>query len=264
MGVDTVLSKDNKYVKYAAKLKQKKYRDTEDKFLIEGLRFVEEAINEGAVQYILYSPKIFSINGYEKVIESGVEKYEVSEEVLNSLCDTENPQGIAAVASKLTVDIDHIINKDSINTFIVIADGVQDPGNFGTIIRTADAAGADAVVAVKGTVDMYNSKTLRATMGSIFHIPVIYYEDFEELAGKLRERGCRIFASTPSTDKYLYDCDFTGNCAVVIGNEANGIPDLHMALSTDRVKIPMAGRAESLNAGAAGAILIYEVLRQRL
>lgn len=258
-----MLSKDNKYVKYAAKLKQKNYRDIENKFLIEGLRFVEEAVNEEIAEYLLYSSKIYSINGYERVIQSSVEKYEVSEEIINSLCDTENPQGIAAVVKKLNTDITNIINNDNADAFIVIADGVQDPGNFGTIVRTSDAAGANAVIAIKGTVDIYNNKTLRATMGSIFHIPVIYYDSFEELTGILKKNGYKIFASTPDTNKYIYDCNFKEKCALVIGNEANGIPLSHMELSTNRVKIPMAGRAESLNAAVAGAILIYEAVRQR-
>lgn len=254
-----MLGRENKLVKKALKLRQKKYREMEGRFLIEGLRFVIEAINEKKVEYILYSSRLLNLKGHEEILNSVCEKFEVSEELIKELSDTETPQGVVAVVKK-----DEYTFSNIRSSFVVIADGVQDPGNLGTIIRTSDAADAGAVIIIKGTVDVYNSKTLRSTMGSIFHIPVIFCDSFEEASDDLKNLGYRIYATSLEASGSIYHCDFKENTAVVIGNEANGIPEEHLSLATDLVKIPMPGRSESLNAGVAAAVIIYEVLRQRL
>lgn len=254
-----MLGKDNRFIKNALKLKQKKYRELEGKFLVEGLRFVAEAAVSGKAEYILYSSRFLNLRGHEEILNSEVEKYEVTEDVIKELSDTETPQGVVGIVNK-----DRFTFEDVKNNFVIITDGVQDPGNLGTIIRTADAGGAGAVVIIKGTVDVYNSKTLRSTMGSIFHIPILFYDSFEEASRDLKDRGYRIFASSLDAEGYIYSCDFKGSTAIVIGNEANGIPEEHLKASTDLIKIPMPGQAESLNAAAAAAVIIYEVVRQRL
>jgi RNA methyltransferase, TrmH family len=254
-----MLSRDNKLVKLALKLKQKKYREQENKFLIEGIRFIEEGIKEKSVDYILYSEKLHRMAGSEIVLESSCDKYEIPEDLLKELADTETPQGAVAVVSKQDWAIEDI-KKD----FIIIADGLQDPGNLGTIIRTADAAGAGAVIIVKGTVDVFNGKTLRSTMGSIFHLPVLFYDSFEELSEELKAQGYNIYATSLEAEDYIYGCDFKKKTAIVIGNEANGVPEEHINLSTHKTKIPMPGNAESLNAATAASIVMFEVVRQRL
>lgn len=254
-----MLSRDNRLVKFGLKLKQKKCREEENKFLIEGIRFVEEGIQSGDVECVFYSQKLLETRGSDRILGMHHSMHEVSDSVLKELCDTENPQGVAAVVKKRSWRMDSIKND-----FIVIADGVQDPGNMGTIIRTCDAAGVGAVAVVKGSVDIYNPKTLRSTMGSIFHMPVIVYEDFESLAGELSMVGYNMYAASLDTESYIYNCDFKEKTAVVIGNEANGIPDQHMKLCTHKVKIPIMGTAESLNAGVAAAVIIYEAVRQRM
>jgi RNA methyltransferase, TrmH family len=253
-----MLSKDNKNVKLALKLKQKKFRELEGKFLVEGIRFVEEAIKEGVVEYILYSEKLNSTEDAYRVIENSLPKYEVDANVLKELSGTETPQGVIAVVTKREYCFEDI-KQD----FVIIVDGVQDPGNLGAIIRTSDAAGAGAVILLSGTVDVYNDKTLRSTMGSIFHIPIINSDSFEELSEELKKKGYNIFASSLEESKNLFECDFKSSVAIMIGNEAKGIPKEHMELATQKLRIPMPGNAESLNAAAAGAIIIYEVLRQR-
>lgn len=253
-----MLSRDNQFVKHALKLKQKKYRDEQGRFLIEGIRLIEEGIKEGLVEYILYSSKLMETNGAERIEHCGVKMYEVSHDILKELCDTQTPQGAAAVAIKPEVAFDELQGG-----FIIIADGIQDPGNLGTIVRTADAAGADGVILLKGTVDAYNSKTLRSTMGSVFHIPVICYENMEDLVDSLKKKGFSIYASSLEDSEIIYNCDFNGKIALVIGNEANGMPQEHIKLCTHKIKIPMVGRAESLNAASAAAIIIYEAVRQR-
>lgn len=253
-----ILSRDNKLIKSALKLKQKKYRDEENKFIIEGIRFVEEGIRTGNIEHIFYSQKLLETRGCERILGKHSSIYEVSDAQLKELCDTENPQGVAAIVNKRKWDIEDIKND-----FFVICDGIQDPGNMGTIIRTCDAAGVGAVGIIKGSVDIYNPKTLRSTMGSIFHLPVIIYDDFKNLAEKLSSKGFSIYGASLDTESYIYECNFKEKTAVVIGNEANGIPEEHIKLCTHRVKIPMSGSAESLNAAAAGAVIIYEVVRQR-
>lgn len=255
----SILSKDNKLIKGAQKLKQKKYREEENRFIIEGIRFVEEGIMAGDIEHIFYSQKLLEAKGSERILNKHSSIHEVSDAVLKELCDTENPQGVAAVVNKRFWNI-----VDIKNNFIVIADGVQDPGNMGTIIRTCDAAGLGAVIVIKGSVDIYNSKTLRSTMGSIFHIPVIVYDDFKNIAEELSSDGYNIYGASLDTESYIYDCNFRDKTAVVIGNEANGIPEEHLKFCTHRIKIPMAGTAESLNAAVAGAVIIYEGVRQRM
>jgi len=251
-----MIGKNNPLIKESLKLKQKKYRDELNKFLIEGVRFVEEAIKENFVEYIFYSNKILD-SKYSYILDWDVKKYEVNEDVIKELSDTENPQGVVAVCKKRE-------NRADLKDFVVIADGVQDPGNLGTIIRTLDAAGADALIIIKGTVDPYNSKTLRSTMGSIFRVPIVYFDDFEKASDYLKNKGFNIYATSLEAEKLIYDYNFNEKTALVIGNEANGISKEHIDLSTHKIKIPMIGKAESLNAAVASAIVIYEVVRQRL
>lgn len=260
-----ILSRDNKNVRLALKLKSKKYREAEGKYLIEGIRFVEEAIKEEVVEYLLYSQKLFLNSEYTRVIDNDNDndknnnciKYEIDENVLKEISGTESPQGVVAVIHKKSYRLNDITEG-----LIIIGDGIQDPGNLGTIIRTSDAAGASGVILTRGTVDVYNDKVLRSTMGSIFHIPVILEEDFSQIIATLKNKNYNIYATSLQDSDNIYNCNFSTNTAIIIGNEANGIPEEHMALVDKKIKIPMPGRAESLNAASAAAILIYEVLRQ--
>ncbi|SHE91467.1 TrmH family RNA methyltransferase [Caloramator proteoclasticus] len=252
-----ILKRDSSLVKNALKLKQKKYRELENKFLAEGIRFVEEAILEGLVDHIFYSSQIYELKGNERVLDNNIPKYEVDEKTINELTNTTTPQSVVAVVNKPNVKLKNDLN------FVVLVDRVQDPGNLGTIIRTCDAANVDAVYIVKGTVDVYNDKTLRSTMGSIFHLPIVYFDSFKEAAEDLYIRGFNIYASTLDGEN-VYKTDFKGKTAIVIGNEANGMSKEDIMLCNKKIKIPMLGRAESLNASIAAAIIIYEVVRQRL
>ena len=173
---------------------------------------------------------------------------------------TDNPQGILAIIKIKTCELENLFVDGS---FLVVLDSIQDPGNMGTIIRTADAAGASGIIVSKGCVDIYNPKVLRATMGSIFHIPICLYDDMTELIIQLKERAIKVFTSFLKGGANYSEQDMSGNIALVIGNEANGISKEIASLSDFLVRIPMIGRAESLNASIAAAILMYEVVRQR-
>ena len=163
----------------------------------------------------------------------------MSEEIFKSICSTETPQGIAAVVENKTAQID---NNEG---FYILMDKVQDPGNMGTIIRTANAAGAKGVIITKGTVDIYNDKTLRATMGSIFKIPIVIDEDLRILK-TLKDKGFKLVVSSLDTNNNFYDINLKNKIIIAVGNEGNGISDEIYNLSDEKIKIPMPGNVESL------------------
>ncbi len=148
--------------------------------------------------------------------------------------------------------------------FYILAENIQDPGNLGTMIRTADACHADAVFLSKGCVDLYNTKVLRSTMGSLFHLPIFQNVDFIDYIDSMKQKNIMIFAAHLKAQKYYYNTDFRKGCALLIGNEGKGITDKIAQKCHEFVKIPMVGKAESLNASVAAGVLMYEVVRQRM
>ena len=201
--------------------------------------------------------------------ENDLSLYEEKAEVLcltdalfAAVCDTENPQGILAVCKKLDWDADAVLAKKT--PFLLLAEELNDPGNLGTVIRTADACGADAVFLSKGSVDLYNPKVLRATMGSLFHVPVFQNIDLHALSEKMQAKQIPLYAAHLKGDRYPYALPLQDACAFLIGNEARGLSKDAAALCDAWVKIPMPGQAESLNASVAAGVLLYEVVRQRL
>ena len=179
-----------------------------------------------------------------------------------AVCDTENPQGILAVCKKLDWDADAVLAKKT--PFLLLAEELNDPGNLVTVILTADAFGADAVFLSKGSVDLYNPKVLRATMGSLFHVPVFQNIDLHALSEKMQAKQIPLYAAHLKGNRYPYALPLQDACAFLIGNEARGLSEDAAALCDAWVKIPMPGQAESLNASVAAGVLLYEVVRQRL
>lgn len=259
--MEYIQSKDNLLIKDIKKLKEKKHRTDSNMFLVEGFRFTEEALDSDfEVVHIFISTRgeaKYKNSCVENKLQKNTKVYVISDSLFKSICDTDNPQGIIAVLRNKPVEIkyDH--------GFYVLADKIQDPGNMGTIIRTAHAAGALGVIVTKGTVDIYNEKTLRSTMGSIFKIPVLCDKNLS-LVQKLRNVGFKLVTSSLDTDKNFYDVDLKGKVILSVGNEGNGISEEIYALSDMKVKIPMPGGAESLNAGVAASIMMYEVVRQKI
>ena len=145
----------------------------------------------------------------------------------------------------------------------MILESIQDPGNLGTIIRTGEGAGISGVIVNKETVDLYNPKTIRGTMGSIYRIPVIVAQDLVSVVKELQQRGVEVFAAHLKGTKDMYDMDFRGGCAFLIGNEGNGLSDELSDVADTYLRIPMEGEVESLNAGIAASLLMYETKRQR-
>jgi TrmH family RNA methyltransferase len=264
--VNFISSGQNQVIKEIKALKEKKYREQKGLFFIEGIRFIEEAIKEKEViAKILISDKLTEAKGGSDILKRLKESnccdiYTVPNKLYMEVTDTENPQGILAVLSKKSVDIEEVYDNKN---FFVVLDSIQDPGNMGTIIRTADAAGATAVIVSKGCVDVYNPKVLRSTMGSIFHLPICYCEDILQTLQSLKDKGITLCAAHLNGSKSYYDLAYKDNIAIIVGNEANGISDSVSAISNELVKIPMEGKSESLNASVAAGLLIYEVLRYR-
>ena len=258
--MEHIQSKDNLLIKEIKKLKEKKYRLISNMFLVEGFRFTEEALeSDFEVVHIFISAKgesKFESSSVKNKLQENTKVYSLSDSLFKGICDTDNPQGIIAVVRNKPVEIkyDH--------GFYMLADKIQDPGNMGTIIRTAHAAGALGVIITKGTVDIYNEKTLRSTMGSIFKIPVIEDKDLT-LVQKLKNSGFKLVTSSLDTDKNFYDIDLKEKVIISVGNEGNGISAEVYEISDFKIKIPMPGGAESLNAAVAASIMMYEVVRQK-
>lgn len=261
-----ITSRSNEQLKLIKSLHNKKSRDQKKLFFVEGLRIVTEAIEEeNRVYAVFYSESLAGINGGNELLtkleNSRLRIYRVSERLFREICDTETPQGVLAVVKMKECTMEEVLGKE--NPFLVILDSIQDPGNMGTIIRTADACGADGVVLAGGCVDAYNPKTLRSTMGSIFRIPIVKTGNLPELLGILKKKGIRSFAGHLKGERHHFDSDYTKPSALIIGNEANGIKEDALPFIDELVSIPMPGRAESLNASVAAGIMMYEVVRQR-
>ena len=252
-------SKDNTLFKYTKKLKERKHRTKENKYIIEGFRLVQEAFKAKCnIEYIIVNEGgKGKLEEYLSQYIDNVKIYEMRNELFFQLTSTENTQGIIAVSN-----INNSISNIS-GDFYLLCDKVQDPGNLGTIIRTAHAAGVNAIILTKGTVDIYNDKTIRSTMGSIFYMPIIYDNDLS-LLKKLKGDGFALVATSLEESKNFFDEDLSGKVILSVGNEGNGISEEIFELADKKVKIPMPGGAESLNVGVATSIILFEKVRQSL
>mgnify|MGYP001863000575 CR=1 FL=1 len=181
----------------------------------------------------------------------------VTEKVFSGITDVTNPQGILAVIGKNT-DINEIDYNQ--NLFLVL-DNIQDPGNMGTILRTADSINLKQIIVSKGTADCYNPKVVRSTMGAIFRVKVIECEDLKKVVKEMKKRKIKVYATDLQTDKSIYDVDYKKS-AIVIGNEANGVSKELLEIADEKIRIPMIGKTESLNAAVATGIILYEVVRK--
>ncbi|WP_031516052.1 23S rRNA (guanosine(2251)-2'-O)-methyltransferase RlmB [Desulfofalx alkaliphila] len=261
------LNKSNWKIKYLRKLGRRQFRLKERKFIIEGVRFVEELLGSGwQVQSLFYSTKLLENSRGKKLLEQAkgrkIDCWQISENLFKELADTETPQGVLALVDMPCYDIQHILTAS--NPLLVVVDGVQDPGNLGTIIRSADAAAATGVITLKGTVDLYNPKTLRSTMGSIFHLPIITEQQPNETVNILKQKGIKIVVGEPRGGVDINQINLTQPVALVVGSEAKGAGTEITKAADLNATIPMPGNAESLNVSVACGVMLYEVVRQRL
>lgn len=229
-------------------LKDRKGRRESGCFLVEGRKMVEEALASAFdVEAVLVQEGMELPDGLSMPV------YELPAHVLAAVCDTKTPQGIAAVV--------RMKEQSALGKHIVVLDGVQDPGNVGTIIRTADAAGLDGVLLSNQCADVFSPKVLRATMGSIFRMNLRTTDDLPGELTKLREKGYSILSSQLDGTPFYERQDVAERFALIIGNEGNGVSEQVQQTATHRVRLPMRGGAESLNAAIAAAIMMYELMR---
>ena len=253
----------NPLVKAAAELKQKKHRQQQGLFLAEGLRTVEEAVHYGRVQSIFYTA--IEDERTRRVLEEAaaqqVQLICVSDNVMKKIADTETPQGVIAVCQMQDISLEALL---ATGKMLLVLDRVGDPGNIGTMLRTADAAGLGGMVLLKGSADIYAPKTVRASMGSLFHVPVLAGLGEEQFIAAARKAGYELLVTCLDGADNLYAADLRGRLAFVMGNEANGVSAGLLQAADKRVFIPMQGKAESLNVAMAAGIVMFEALRQTL
>ena len=253
-------SLNNTRVKQVAELvKKSKARKKEDVFVVEGIKMFQEVPVEKVKECFVTEAFFEKCECKEKLSQCNYEL--VSEEVFKKLSDTQTPQGILCVVQQYHYNIEEILQKE--NPLLVILEDLQDPGNLGTIIRTGEGAGIDGVIMTKDTVDIYNPKTIRATMGSIYRVPFLYVDDLGQVIKELNKRQIHTYAAHLQGKEYYDVQEFKEGCAFLIGNEGNGLKKETADLAERYIKIPMEGQLESLNAAVATAILMYEAAAQR-
>ncbi|MFD1772789.1 TrmH family RNA methyltransferase [Paenibacillus rhizophilus] len=259
-----IMSPQNARVKEWAGLLEKKYRDKSGKYIVEGVHLIQEALlAEADVEILAYDidkGMPAELGGLLQSV-SGMETFAVSHAVIAKCSSTNTPQPVFAVVRKQRDAAEAALDKPG--SLVVVLDGVQDPGNVGTIIRSADAAGADGVILGRGCADLYNPKTIRSTMGSMFHLPVVE-ADLAEILPQARQRGVMLVSTSLQGVDSCYSHDFrSGSQWLLIGSEGRGISPETASQVDKSIIIPMKGRAESLNAAMAATILLFEAMRQR-
>lgn len=265
-----ITSTSNPRIKNLIQLQKKgKARREQQCFVVEGLKMVLEAPTERLKA--IYMSENFS-RGEEqrqavekKAAASGCFLEILSDKVFKEASDTMTPQGVMAVVSMVSFDWQQLaLQKSDGKRMILILESLQDPGNLGTILRTGEGAGIDGIILNRTSVDPYMPKVIRSTMGSIYRVPVAVAEDMEVVVSRLKESGTRVYAAHLKGEKSYCEQNYLTDTCFMIGNEANGLSDALADMATDYIRIPMAGQVESLNAGVAAALLMYEAKRQRM
>ena len=248
-----IRSKDNEIIKNIKKLKDKKYRL--DSYIVEGIKMVKEAISENQEIELIVIREEFEIDFDTKNIKIVT----ISNKIFNDISDVKTPQGILAVIKKNQNN--HI---ETNSDYILALDSLQDPGNMGTIIRTADSANINQIIISKTTVDPYSPKVIRSTMGAIYRTNIIEVEDLKTTLKEMQSKGFQIITTDLKATQSIYDINYNNKTVVVIGNEANGVNQEILQTANEKVIIPMLGKTESLNASIAASIMIYEYVRQKI
>ena len=254
-----ITSSSNAQVKNIIALNKKaKERREQDVFVAEGWKMFQEAPKE-------WLKKVYVSESGSKTHEmpsDGTEYEVVDDRVFQAMCDTKTPQGVLSVIRMPHYTEEEVLNNGKTPLLMVLED-LQDPGNVGTIIRTAEGAGVTGIIMSRGTADIFNPKTIRSTMGSVYRMPFLIVDDAVAFVKRLKERGiCTYAAHLHGVHSYREE-DYTGGTAFLIGNEGNGLSDEISAKADDLIRIPMCGQVESLNAAISTAVIAYEVLRQR-
>lgn len=259
--MQVISSKENELIKHIKKLKDKKERDISGEYLIEGVKLIKEAIQEKAeIKQIIVCDECERTEIISQDLMYEIAKFDciyVTKKIFEYITEVKTPQGILAIIEKESNEQNIDYNQE----IIVALDGIQDPGNLGTILRTVDSVGLTQILVSKDTADCYNPKVVRSTMGAIFRVKVIECEDLEKMLKEIKKHKFSILITSLQTENSIYDVRYKKD-VIVIGNEANGVSEKIQKLADKKVKIPMLGKAESLNASVATGIILYEYVRQ--
>jgi RNA methyltransferase, TrmH family len=259
MGADVISSRTNARVKQLRAAFAGQARLSGGLVAIEGEHLVNEAVRSG-----MEFTAVLVSEGWRKKVPRGVEVVRLKDDVFRSAVETQAPQGIAALLSPPVFELSDVLGSRGSAALILVAAGLQDPGNLGTLVRSAEAFGATGVLTTPGTVSVWNQKALRASVGSVFRVPVVGVEASE--LRELKGRGVRLMAAVGAEGDGVVaaqEMDFLGDCAVMIGNEGAGLAEEWKEMCDVKVTIPCPGDVESLNAAVAGSLLLYEASRQR-
>lgn len=250
----------NKQIKNLIQLQTKaKARREQKQYVVEGIRMYREVPKECLVKTYV-SESFYEKEENRAQIKDGAFEI-VADHVFAAACDTKTPQGILCVVRQQEYDLQSMLQTEK--PFLMMLEDIQDPGNLGTIFRTAEAAGVTGIIMSSSTVDLYNPKTIRSTMGSLYRMPFCSTADFAETIRELQEKQVKIFAAYLTGSVDYIAADYTGGCAFLIGNEGNGLKEETAQLADACVKISMEGQVESLNAAIAATVLMFEAKRQR-
>ena len=252
-----ITSRHNDRIKFVRALSQRKTRQKEGRFFVEGARLIEDALQADVrPDFVLFTgtgdDRRTSL--FRRLADLHIETIEVSREVMSACREAETPPGLLAVLPFPRLDPPTRL------TLLLIADALRDPGNLGTLLRSAAAASVDAVVLTPGTVDAYNPKVVRDAMGAHFRVPIVV-EDWERMAARVL--GLGVWMASADAESTYTQVDWTKPCALIIGGEAEGAGERAAGLATGRVRIPLARGVESLNAGVAASVILFEAARQR-
>jgi TrmH family RNA methyltransferase len=259
-------SRQNDQIKNLVKLRERKHRDRQQRFLIEGLREIGHALQATYdVQDLYYCPEFFPSDAHATCISNLRKKdnlrlTRLSEEAYSKASLREGPDGLLAVAQQRANALAQL--KLPKNPLLLVVEGIEKPGNLGAILRSADGAGVDAVILVDCVLDLYNPNAIRSSQGLIFALPIASASR-EALTDWLGKNAIQVVATTPQTEDLHWNIDYRPATALFLGSESNGLSEYWLEQATARIRIPMAGRADSLNVAAATAVCLYEAARQR-
>lgn len=264
---EIITSSQNKFIKLAAALKQKKQRDEWNLFVVEGVRLVEEAMqSDWLVETCIYTTEALQQVRVREIIvnleSQNCHMIQVPLALYDKITDTKEPQGIMGIVKKYAYALSDMLTSEQ-KPFLVVLDELQDPGNVGTIIRTSVAAGCTGVLLTKGCTDVFANKAVRASMGSIFHVPIVEGLTTSEVVSFAKGYGIEILATSLESSNVYFAVDFNKPLAIVFGNEGNGVNAQFLEDAQERLYIPLLGHVESLNVAASAAVILYEVVRQR-
>jgi len=259
-------SRQNDQVKNLVKLRERKHRNRQERFLVEGLRELNHALGAGyEIESIYYCPEFFPSQAHTDYIdtlrrENSLPLTRMSEEAFVKASFREGPDGLLGLGKQQGHSLHELKLPEA--PLLLVLEGIEKPGNLGAILRSADGAGADAVILIDCVLDLYNPNAIRSSQGLVFALPIVSAER-DALTDWLAAKDIQAIATTPDTDSLHWEPDYKQPTALFLGSESDGLSDYWLEQANARIRIPMSGQADSLNVAAAAAVCLYEATRQR-